>query len=142
MCFTNPCLVLANALQAAHIIYDENTDDMLAVLGAKHELSQQIFTKTMTIQVWKPDNERAGRHFVYTGRYVLFFAELLLRTNDRDNMDMLARRIRRKAGDFANHTSIWIDYSTKYLEVRLPLRACSYAFTDQISASAQIHTCA
>lgn len=104
--------------KAAHIIYDEIPNDMLAILGAKHELSQQIFTKTMTIQVWKPDNERAGRHFVYTGRYVSFFADLLVKTNDRDNMDMLARRIRRKAGDFVNHTRIWQDYSMKYLKAR------------------------
>lgn len=114
---------------------------MLAVLGAKHELSQQIFTKTMTIQVWKPDNERAGRHFVYTGRYVLFFAELLLRTNDRDSMDMLARRIRRKAGDFANHTAIWIEYSTKYLEVGLFIRIGSSTSTDMFLVTAQVHTC-
>ncbi len=114
---------------------------MLAVLGAKHELSQQIFTKTMTIQVWKPDNERAGRHFVYTGRYVSFFADLLVKTNDRDNMDLLARRIRRKAGDFVNHTSIWQDYSMKYLKVdycNSPLNI----FANYFSAPSQIHTSA
>ena len=125
MCSNTPRYAPTNISKAAHIIYDENPNDMLAILGAKHELSQQIFTKTMTIQVWKPDNERAGRHFVYTGRYVLFFAELLHRTNDRDSMDMLARRIRRKAGDFAHHTAIWTEFSMKYIEVRLPLCACS-----------------
>ena len=113
-----PCLIVVDGIQAAHIIYDENPNDMLAVLGAKHELREQIFTKTMTIQVWKPDNERPGRHFVYTGRYVMFFAELLAKTTDKENMENLARRIRRKTGDFADHTRIWIEFSVAYLNVR------------------------
>ena len=90
---------------------------MLAVLGAKHELGQQIFTKTMTIQVWKPDNERAGRHFVYTSRYVQFFVVLLLKTNDKESIEMLARRIRKKSGEFVNHEKIWQDVSWAYLKV-------------------------
>lgn len=91
---------------------------MLAILGAKHELTQQIFTKTMAIQVWKPDNERPGRHFVYTGRYVRFFVELLYKTNDKENLEMLARRIRKKAGEFVDHYNIWHEVAWAYLKVR------------------------
>lgn len=46
------------ASQAAHVIYDEASNDLFAAAAARHELNQQIFTKTMAIQVWKPEFER------------------------------------------------------------------------------------
>ncbi|KKY17715.1 putative transcriptional histone corepressor [Phaeomoniella chlamydospora] len=103
------------AARAAHVIYDDNEKDLAAALGAKHELTQQIFTKTMTLQVWKPENERAGRHFVYTTRYVSFFIGVLYQLNDRPNLDMLARRIRRKPGDYLNHGKLWDAICTTYV---------------------------
>lgn len=72
----------------------------------------------MSIQVWKPDNERAGRHFVYTGRYVRFFTRLLYQLNDKANLDALARRIRKRAGEFVNHVGIWEEVCRAYLKVR------------------------
>lgn len=79
----------------------------MAALGAKYELTQQIFTKTMAIQVWKPENERPGRHFVYTSRYVEFFVRLLRQTRDWATLEALAKRIRKRAGDFLDHTRLW-----------------------------------
>jgi len=108
-------------LKAAHIIYDEDPNDRLAIVGAKHELTQQIFTKTMTIQVWKPDNERAGRHFVYTGRYVRFFVLILLKLRDKEILEALARRIRKRASDFVSHTEIWRELSSGFLLVGTPV---------------------
>ena len=87
------------------------------MLGAKYEFNQQIFTKTMTIQVWKPDNERAGRHFVYTSRYVRFFTRLLYQLNDRSGLEALARRIRKKNGDFMDHAGVWEEVCRAYLKV-------------------------
>ena len=51
--------VLTNA-KAAHINtdYDESSTDLTAAMGARHLFSQQIFTKTMTWQIWKPEYER------------------------------------------------------------------------------------
>ena len=89
----------------------------MAALGAKHELTQQIFTKTMHTQIWKPDNERPGRHFVYTSRYVSFFVQLLSQLSDRPNLEALARRVRKKSGDFFNHVKIWEEVSMAYLKV-------------------------
>ena len=104
--------------RAAHTIYETDPDDLRTWLGAKHELTQQIFTKTMTIQVWKPDNERAGRHFVYTGRYVSFFVQILFKLKDKDSLEVLARRIRKRGGDFFNHADIWQELSFAYLTVK------------------------
>ncbi|KAI9043663.1 putative transcriptional corepressor of histone genes (Hir3) [Aspergillus affinis] len=104
------------ALRAAHIIYDDSKDAESAA-RAKGELTQQIFTKTMTIQVWKPEYERPGRHFVYTTRYVYFFVALLDQLNDRANLDQLLRRVRKKQGDFINHTKLWEDVCLTYARV-------------------------
>jgi hypothetical protein len=102
--------------RAAHVIYDSR-QDTTGALGAKHEFTQQIFTKTMTLQVWKPEHERAGRHFVYTSRYVKFFVELLSQINDRVNLDLLVRRIRRKPTEYLNHQDVWEEVVVKYVRL-------------------------
>ncbi|KAE8147510.1 histone transcription regulator 3, partial [Aspergillus avenaceus] len=104
------------AVRAAHIIYDDEKD-AAAAAGAKGELTQQIFTKTMTIQVWKPEYERPGRHFVYTSRYVYFFVALLEQLGDRASLDQLLRRVRKKQGDFVNHSKLWEDVCLAYARV-------------------------
>ena len=92
--------------RAAHVIFDDQPG-IAAAFGAKHKFTQQIFTKTMTMQVWKPEFERPGRHYVYMGRYLTFFVQLLMSTSDRANMDQLLRRIRRKPADFLDHPKLW-----------------------------------
>ncbi|KAJ4518827.1 Histone transcription regulator 3 [Exophiala dermatitidis] len=102
--------------RAAHVIYDDDAT-AAGALGARHQFTQQIFTKTMTIQVWKPENERPGRHYVYTGRYVTFFVHLLEQLKDRANMDQLVRRIRRKTTDFLDHGKLWEEVVTTYVRL-------------------------
>ena len=102
--------------RAAHVLYDDSPN-LAGALGAKHEFTQQIFTKTLTMQVWKPENERPGRHYVYTGQYVLFFVHLLEQLNDRGSLDALVRRIRRKTTDFLDHTNIWETAATTYVRL-------------------------
>ncbi|KAH0832570.1 hypothetical protein AYO21_06036 [Fonsecaea monophora] len=102
--------------RAAHVIYDEEPN-FTGALGAKHQFTQQIFTKTMTMQVWKPEYERPGRHYVYTGRYISFFVHILEQLNDRANLDALVRRIRRKTTDFLDHTKIWEEVATIYVRL-------------------------
>ncbi|KAL5000277.1 histone transcription regulator 3 [Aspergillus recurvatus] len=104
------------AVRAARIIYDDDKD-ATAAAEAKSELTQQIFTKTMTIQVWKPEYERPGRHFVYTTRYAYFFVTLLDQLDDRANLEQLLRRVRKKQGDFINHTKLWEDMCLTYARV-------------------------
>ena len=68
----------------------------------------------MSIQVWRPEYERPGRHFVYTTRYVYFFVNLLDQLDDRAGLDQLLRRVRKKQGDFINHPKLWEDISLIY----------------------------
>jgi hypothetical protein len=102
--------------RSAHIIYDEGKDTMMAH-GAKHELTQQMFTKTMAVQVWKPENERPGRHFVYTTRYTRFFVDLLDLTGDKANFEALAKRVRKKNADFFEHLKLWQDLGMRYIKM-------------------------
>lgn len=100
--------------RAANINYNSNDENSTGAIKAKNEMSQQIFTKTMTVQVWKPEFERAGRHFVYKSRYVSFFANVLGELLDRANMDLLAKKIRRKNTEFMNHQQLWEQVVTAY----------------------------
>lgn len=103
--------------QAAHVIYDNSGNDPMAAHAAKHELTQQIFTKTMAIQVWKPEHERPGRHFVYTTRYTRFFLQLLVQLDDRPNLEVLARRVRKKPHEFFDHSKLWQDVCGAYTQL-------------------------
>ncbi|KAJ6083031.1 hypothetical protein N7467_007166 [Penicillium canescens] len=102
-------------VKAAHLVYDGQPNPAAAI-AAKQELSQ-IFTKTLTIQVWRPEFERPGRHFVYTTRYVYFFVGLLDQLDDRASLDQLLRRVRKKQGDFLNHTKLWEDICLNYAKL-------------------------
>lgn len=102
--------------RSAHILNRDGVDPARAQ-AAKNELTQTIFTKTMAVQVWKPEYERPGRHFVYTLRYTKFFVDLLDRTGDKLSFEALARRVRRKQTDFFQHTELWKDLCTRYLRL-------------------------
>ncbi|KAF2814539.1 uncharacterized protein BDZ99DRAFT_471954 [Mytilinidion resinicola] len=103
--------------RAAHVIYDDSAEDYPVALGAKSEFTAQMFTKTMAVQVWKPENERPGRHFVYTTRYTRFFVRLLVQTGDRANLETLARRIRKKPHEFFEHAKLWGELCLAYLKL-------------------------
>ncbi|KAL0265189.1 Histone transcription regulator 3 [Diplodia seriata] len=105
--------------RAAHIHYGDPSpaDKYMAALTAKTEFSQQVFTKTMQLQVWKPEYERLGRHFVYTTRYTQFFIQLLFETNDRAGMEALAKRVRRRNHEFFEHTKLWQNLCHAYLKM-------------------------
>lgn len=107
----------------------------MAILAAKHELTQQIFTKTMTVQVWKPEHERTGRHFVYTTRYVNFFLRLLYELNDRAGIEALGRQIRKKPGKFFRHARLWHEACSTHLNVRFSFPLTEYPSLSQFASS-------
>ena len=90
---------------------------LLGPAGARYELTQQMFTKTMVLQVWRPDAERPGRHFVYTTRYTRFFVKILEALQDRTNLEQLARRVRRRNHELFEHTAVWQDITNAYLRI-------------------------
>ncbi|KAI5296500.1 Histone transcription regulator 3 [Ascosphaera acerosa] len=93
-------------MRAAHVMYD-GAQDAAAATAAKAELTLHLFRKNAGPQVWRPESERAGRHFVYTTRCVRFFVTLLDRLDDKENMEQLAKRVRKKPYEFADHAGLW-----------------------------------
>jgi hypothetical protein len=104
-------------MRSAHLIYDDDPDNQVSAMEVRHELTQQMFTKTMVLQVWRPENERSGRHFVYTSRYVRFFVRVLVQLRDRENLELLAKRLRRKTHEFFEHTKLWQETCLAYLKM-------------------------
>lgn len=102
--------------RTAAILYRDGTQESYC-LAAKQELMQQMFTKTMMMNVWRPENERPGRHFVYTTRYADMFIKILDFVEDRSLLDALARRVRKKTGEFFEHGNLWQYLCTAYLKV-------------------------
>lgn len=78
-----------------------------------------MFTKTMQLQIWKPEHQRPGRHFVYSARYIRFFTRLLDQLNDRAGLEGLARRVRKRNADIYEHGIVWQEICQAYLRVCL-----------------------
>ncbi|KAI9757919.1 MAG: hypothetical protein M4579_003255 [Chaenotheca gracillima] len=95
--------------------FEANKED--SAILAKNELTQQIFTKTLTIQVWKPENERAGRHFWYTSDYTRFFSSILASLDDRASIEALAKRVRKRTSEFYRHAKVWSEVCLQYLKI-------------------------
>jgi len=102
----------------ANIVNDEEAEYPLkAAAAAVTQFRESIFTKTMHIQVWKPDAERPGRHCVYMERYVRYMTHLLQLLNDKANMEQLAKRVKKKSNDFHKFSNVWNDVCTTYLRL-------------------------
>lgn len=84
---------------------------------ARTEFQKSTFTRTMQIQVWRPEHERAGRHFVYMERYVRLMTTLLEILNDKSGIDQLARRVRKKSSEFCHFDLVWHDCCSTYLQL-------------------------
>ncbi|KAF1826066.1 uncharacterized protein K489DRAFT_376462 [Dissoconium aciculare CBS 342.82] len=112
-------MVVRSALLMSTNVKTENgetdADGTLGAETAKNELTQQMFTKTRGLQIWKPDTERPGRHFVYTARYTRMFVKILKQLKDRVWLDILARRVRKKPHDIFEHSLVWQDLCATYL---------------------------
>lgn len=103
--------------RVAAIIHDENEQDWTTAAAACEIYQNSIFTKTMSVTVWKPEAERPGRHCVYMERYVKLMIKLLWMTDDKDNMELLAKRIRKKPLDYFRFNQVWNECCTMYLRL-------------------------
>lgn len=98
-------------MRHARMIYDpreeEPLDQVAEAQAAFAVLREHMITKTMAINVWKCDAERAGRHHVYTEQYVRYTVRLLTVTKDHVNLELLLRKIRKKGADFYHFSDLW-----------------------------------
>lgn len=103
--------------RVVQILYNHEKPDYDQALAARNEFRESMFTKTMHIQVWKTETERAGRHCVYMSRYVQVMFQILWTANDKANMEQLARRVKKKANDFFKFNEVWADCCVAYIRM-------------------------
>lgn len=109
-------------MRHAKILYEEvyttqGGDKFVEAKAAFAILKENMFTKTMVMNVWKCDAERPGRHHVFTEQYVRFMTRLLLIMKDRTNLELLLRRLRKKGVDFYHFTDLWQTCCVAYLKL-------------------------
>lgn len=78
----------------ARILLDEfnNTEGALEEIGSVMSIKS---THKNLVNIWKPDLERPGKHFVYAYQYVMFYLDLLYRLNDFNSIGLVCKKIRR-----------------------------------------------
>jgi len=103
--------------RVAAILYDDSQPNPAQAAAARTEFQNSVFTKTMQIVVWKPDAERPGRHCVYMERYVKQMMRLLWMTNDKENMELLIKRVRKKPNEFFRFATLWTECCTTYCRI-------------------------
>ena len=103
------------ANRCTRVVHDSSPGQLTALAAKQEFCASTPFTKSMTMQVWKPENERPGRHYVYTTRYTRFCMQLLLQTGDREALETLARKVRKKANDYFRHYDLWHDLCWQYM---------------------------
>ncbi|KAK0645744.1 hypothetical protein B0T16DRAFT_145972 [Cercophora newfieldiana] len=109
-------------MRHARILFDENDTEgdgggYIASKAAFGVLRESMFTKTMVMNVWKCDAERPGRHHVYTEQYIRFMVRVLAVMNDRVNLEMVLRRIRKKGVDFYHFNELWQSCVVTYVKM-------------------------
>ncbi|KAH8912662.1 hypothetical protein BR93DRAFT_933624 [Coniochaeta sp. PMI_546] len=97
------------------IDHEQDSANLVPAKAAFSVLRENMFTKTMVMNVWKCDAERPGRHHVYTSQYVRYMFRLLSVMNDRTNMEALLRRLRKKGADFYHFNDLWYQCAFTYL---------------------------
>jgi hypothetical protein len=103
--------------RVANILYNENKSEHEQAVAARAELWGSIFTKTMYMQVWKPEAERPGRHCVYMERYVLLMCSILSTLNDKSTMEQLVKRVRKKGHELFHFSKVWNECCSAYVRL-------------------------
>jgi hypothetical protein len=111
-------LPLANKVQAAELIHrlPANPEDR-GSFAKDYLIHEKVYNKAYTITIWKPENERPGRHWVYMTKYASFVAKVFEETDDLEGLATLARRIRKKPAEYYEHTTLWEEICQLHIKV-------------------------
>ncbi|XWW96159.1 hypothetical protein V2A60_004131 [Cordyceps javanica] len=109
-------------MRHAKILFNEATakdspDALVEAKAAFSILRDNMFTKTMVMNVWKCDAERPGRHHVFTEQYTRFMVRLLVIMSNRIDLELLLRRLRKKSADFYHFNDLWQSCSVAYVSL-------------------------
>ncbi|KAG7800845.1 hypothetical protein KL929_000384 [Ogataea haglerorum] len=88
-------------------IYIDQYKDLEA---AKNEMLSIINLKSTVrnlSNIWKPENERPGKHFVYNYNYIVFFVELLDRSKDVHSLFQLIKKLRKLGSSMVDQIKVF-----------------------------------
>ncbi|KAK9369185.1 hypothetical protein V1509DRAFT_621383 [Lipomyces kononenkoae] len=79
------------------------------IIRAKEEIASFYALKAAKsfMSIWRPENERAGRHFVYAFKYTVYYIDILEKTNDLESLNLVAKKLRRLTTVMIRHTDAW-----------------------------------
>ncbi|KAK6337757.1 Histone transcription regulator 3 [Orbilia brochopaga] len=99
----------------ARIMYDDIEDHD----KAHKELSTFFAHKNQLYTIWKPENERPGRHYVYVHQYLLFWTQMLGETNDKPALEGLVKKLKKQgpAGGCWKQPEVWDKVVITYAKV-------------------------
>ncbi|CDK29982.1 unnamed protein product [Kuraishia capsulata CBS 1993] len=103
--------------------------------SAKAEMSSIMNLKPNVrtlVTIWKPENERPGKHFVYVYDYIVYYAEILFDDKDLESLFIFAKKLRRLGSSMVSQAKAWdqvvlkvctlvkwlIDVPPKYTEIQ------------------------
>lgn len=89
----------------AKIVFDELNDTYEAKKLMSKFFTLKANSKTF-LQMWKPEHERPGKHFVYMYQYSQFYIGILTKQNDLSSLMLMAPRLRR-----ANSTMVLLYFA-------------------------------
>lgn len=87
------------------------------IVAAAKELSSLYTIKASTLAIWRPENERPGRHFVYAHNYTNFYVSLLEKLGDRATLELVAKRVRKNSGGLWRYSQVWENTLRAYVSV-------------------------
>ncbi|KAF3913472.1 hypothetical protein AA313_de0205745 [Arthrobotrys entomopaga] len=99
----------------ARIMYDDVEDQD----KAHKELSTFFSHKNQLYTIWKPENERPGRHYVYVHQYLMFWIQMLGETNDKPTLEGLVKKLKKQgpAGGCWKQPDVWDKVVITYAKV-------------------------
>ncbi|CEP65042.1 Hir3p LALA0_S18e00408g [Lachancea lanzarotensis] len=85
----------------ARILFDQLGD----LDGAITEMHEIMFLKSSNkslVNIWKPEFERPGKHFIYTYQYVMFYLDLLYCRHDYSSIALVAKKLKKFGASMVN----------------------------------------
>lgn len=90
----------------AYIYYHEfgNVEEALKEMSLF--VSVKASNKTLVL-IWKPENERPGKHFCYTFEYAMFYIDLLVRERNLNSLIQMLPKLRRSNSTMIKLYNAW-----------------------------------
>ncbi|CCE81902.1 Piso0_002581 [Millerozyma farinosa CBS 7064] len=113
----------------AKVLYD----DLHRPYEAKQEISSIVSLRASNktlVSIWKPENERQGKHFHYTYQYALFYVILLTESKDLSNLVNMLPKLRRSNSTMINLPSVWEKLCSSICKLARELFHINDSFTE------------